>query len=169
VGLAQALLHDPPVLILDEPTTGLDPHQIIEIRDLIRRIGTEKATVLSTHIMQEASAVATRILIIQEGRIIADGTADDLRRQAGGGQSFRGRIQGPEASIADKLRAISGLSDIHVRAAGDGWSAFSFRAGGDADAGAEVFRMARDNNWTLAEVGSTDLSLEDVYLRLTKS
>ncbi len=110
VGLAQAMIHDPQVLILDEPTTGLDPNQIVEIRDLIKRLGQEKTVILSTHILPEVEATCDRILIINKGKIVADGTANSLRKQAQGQQILQVQIEG--GSINKILPALKDLSTV---------------------------------------------------------
>src|SRR5690242_17533371 len=110
VGLAQAMIHDPQVLILDEPTTGLDPNQIVEIRKLIRELGKEKTVILSTHILPEVEATCDRILIINRGSIVADGTADTLRKQAAGNELVK--IQIEDGAHSDILRALSSLTSV---------------------------------------------------------
>jgi ABC-2 type transport system ATP-binding protein len=111
VGLAQALLHDPPVLILDEPTTGLDPNQIVEIRDLITEIGTEKTVMLSSHILKEVEMTCDRILIIDQGRIVADGPTEELRQQFLGGTRLRVQVDAPEdAEVPQALEALDGVA-----------------------------------------------------------
>src|SRR5687767_5093036 len=115
VGLAQAMIHDPAILILDEPTTGLDPNQIVEIRKLIREIGKEKTVILSTHILPEVEATCDRILIINKGRIVADGTADNLRRQAEGQEILKVRIEdGTADAILQELRRMRSIERVEV-------------------------------------------------------
>ncbi|HRG69017.1 MAG TPA: ATP-binding cassette domain-containing protein, partial [Saprospiraceae bacterium] len=113
VGLAQAIIHNPKVLILDEPTTGLDPNQIVEIRELIRKLGREKTVILSTHILPEVEATCDRILIINKGKIAADGTVQQLRKQSEGKSLLQVRIEGaPVEHIAEGLRLIEGLQKV---------------------------------------------------------
>src|SRR6056297_2023709 len=106
VGLAQAIIHDGEVLILDEPTTGLDPNQIVEIRDLIKEIGKEKTVIFSTHILSEVSAVCDRVIIINKGKIVSEGTPEEITREAGATESFYIKIKGEKEKILDKLKTV---------------------------------------------------------------
>jgi len=117
VGLAQAILHDPPILILDEPTTGLDPNQIIEIRSLIKEQGKRKTVILSTHILQEVEAVCSQVLIINEGRIAAQGTPEEIAGTMKGGDTWELTLKGAYAhTIADRLLLLgSGISPASVK------------------------------------------------------
>ncbi len=164
VGLAQAMVHDPEVLILDEPTTGLDPNQIVEIRELIKQVGRAKTVIFSTHILPEVEATCDRILIINKGRIVADGTAQELRRRSQGKPLVRVRIEdAPEGAPAEALRALPGVD--HVELAGDGALLLQ-----TADAGpvpGQVFRLCVDRGWTLTELHSPGSRLEDVFRDLT--
>ena len=113
VGLAQALIHDPEVLILDEPTTGLDPNQIVEIRELIKRIGREKTVILSSHILAEVEATCDRILIINKGKIVADGTAEELRKSAQGNEILHVGIEGPDKDqLFNALKEIPSIDSV---------------------------------------------------------
>src|ERR1043165_2125042 len=115
VGLAQAMIHDPQILVLDEPTTGLDPNQIVEIRKLIREIGKEKTVILSTHILPEVEATCDRILIINKGKIVADGTSDSLRKQASGSEFLKVRIEdAPANHIQHALGTLPAVSKVEV-------------------------------------------------------
>jgi len=167
VGVAQALIHDPPVLVLDEPTTGLDPHQIIEIRDLIRDISTEKAVIFSTHILQEIEAICSRIVIIQDGRIVADGTPPELARRTLQGIRLRGRLQAPAQAVEEALRSLDGVKDIQVTAM-DGQCAFRALFQKDDDPGALVGTLAKERGWAVLESTVERGSLEDVYLTITR-
>ena len=168
VGLAQALLHDPPILIMDEPTSGLDPHQIIEIRDRIRELSESKVVIFSSHILQEISAICTRIIIIKEGRIIADGTPHDLQEQVTGGHLYHARIQGPAEAVAQRLQSINGVQSAGLLKAMDGFGEFQVRATNGHDLGAEIFRTAKENGWVLTRLDQVNRSLEEVYLQLTE-
>jgi ABC-2 type transport system ATP-binding protein len=169
VGLAQALLHDPPVLILDEPTSGLDPHQIIEIRELLRKLGVDQGKVIlfSSHILQEISAICTRIIIINDGRLVADGSPDALQAEATGAKVVRATIAGPAAAVREKMTAADGVAAVDVlRQEGDsGLYRISGKEG--VDLGPAIFRTAVENNWTLATLEPECNSLEDVYLKLS--
>lgn len=167
VGIAQALIHDPPVIIMDEPTSGLDPHQIIEIRELIREIGKSKVVVLSSHILQEISAICTRILVIQDGSIVANGTPEKLREQVASRQVVTTRLQADEAAVTGALRDLDSVDRVTVVGQSDGWIEYQVAAKPGVDVGPEIFRLARDGNWNLASLSPRTETLEDVYLQLT--
>jgi ABC-2 type transport system ATP-binding protein len=166
VGLAQAMIHDPEILILDEPTTGLDPNQIAEIRTLIKNIGKEKTVILSTHILPEVEATCDRILIINKGKIVADGTAATLRKQAQGQQILHVRIENAEPdAIFEKLRALSSVAmvDILDRQA----NRFEVQSLPDVNANRDVFNLCVKNKWTLTELVPFETRLEDIFRDLT--
>jgi ABC-2 type transport system ATP-binding protein len=168
VGLAQALIHDPPILIMDEPTSGLDPHQIIEIRELIRELGKSKVIIFSSHILQEISAICTRIMIIKEGRVIADGTPRDLQERASGGRVYRARIQGPSDAVRARLSGVHGVESARIVGESDGYAEFQVQAANGGDLGPEIFRAAKEGGWTLSQLDRVSRSLEEVYLQLTE-
>ena len=167
VGLAQALIHDPEILILDEPTTGLDPNQIIEIRDLIKNIGKQKTVILSTHILPEVEATCDRILIINHGRIVADGTADSLRTQAQGQQVLKIRIEGE----VDAMEALEGLKALDTVAAASILDAkalkFEVHSKTDTTANRSIFEWCVQNKLVLAEMIPFETKLEDIFHNLT--
>ncbi len=171
VGLAQAMLHDPDIVILDEPTSGLDPNQIVEIRSLIKEIGREKTVILSTHILPEVQATCSRIVIINGGKLVADGTPDELRARERGG-SYRVIVESngvPREAIRDKLASLAGVARC-VMLAGqveDGSHAFTIHAAASSDLRKAIFRAAVDNRWTLLELARESASLEDVFRNLT--
>jgi len=168
VGLAQAVLHDPDVVILDEPTTGLDPNQIIEIRHLIRDIGKEKTVILSTHILQEVEAVCDRVLIINQGRIIADGTPDQLHREFLGAQELQVLIRGTDADAArGALAALAGVDGVETGADQDGAVALNLACGKEADLREAVFRLCVERGWVLLEMRRKVVSLEAIFRQLT--
>jgi len=168
VGLAQALIHNPDILILDEPTTGLDPAQIIEIRELIKRIGKEKTVILCSHILPEVSATCDRILIINEGKKVASGTPDELAAATEGNLTVHARIHGAEAEIREKIEAMDNVVGCRVaESSGDGPSTFVLKAKPEGDIGQDVFKMVVDNNFSLSELRIERISLEDVFLQLT--
>ena len=166
-GLAQAMIHDPEILILDEPTTGLDPNQIVEIRKLIRDIGKEKTVILSTHILPEVEATCDRILIINRGHIAADGTADLLRKQAQGRQLLHARIELFSATeeVLQALQALPGVETAEVLDAGAG--RFELQCRPDTNAAREVFQLCVSRNWIATELIPFETKLEDVFRNLT--
>jgi ABC-2 type transport system ATP-binding protein len=169
VGLAQAMLHDPDILILDEPTSGLDPNQIVEIRSLIKEIGREKTVILSTHILPEVQATCSRILIISGGKLVADGTPADLRRRERGSR-YRVIVEkngaAPEA-VRDRLAGLAGVARCEAIAAETGALAFAIDGSSEGDLRKTIFRAAVDNQWTLLELARESASLEDVFRHLT--
>ncbi|HVZ73747.1 MAG TPA: ATP-binding cassette domain-containing protein [Polyangia bacterium] len=169
VGLAQAMLHDPDILILDEPTSGLDPNQIVEIRQLIKEIGQEKTVILSTHILPEVQATCSRILIISGGKLVADGTPQDLRQRERGTR-YRVIVEkngaAPE-SVRDRLATLAGVARCEAVSGEDGALAFSIDGTAEGDLRKSIFRAAVDNHWTLLELARESASLEDVFRHLT--
>ncbi|WP_025323118.1 ABC transporter ATP-binding protein [Deferrisoma camini] len=163
VGLAQALLHNPPVLILDEPTVGLDPVQILEIRALIKDLAQEHTVILSTHIMQEVEAVCGRVIIINEGRIVAVDTADNLRTQMGTSRRILMRVARPGQDLVQKLMALDGVLD--VEAEDDGRVRIESQL--DRDVREDVARVAVESGAGLLELTGVAVSLEEVFLKLT--
>jgi ABC-2 type transport system ATP-binding protein len=169
VGLAQAMLHDPDIVILDEPTSGLDPNQIVEIRSLIKEVGQEKTVILSTHILPEVQATCSRILIISGGKLVADGTPDELRARERGTR-YRVVIEGngvPHDAVRDRLGKVSGVLRCEKVAGEDGAHAFAIDGGPTDDLRKTLFRTAVDNRWTLLELVRESASLEDVFRNLT--
>ncbi len=169
VGLAQAILHDPDIVILDEPTSGLDPNQIVEIRSLIKEIGREKTVILSTHILPEVQATCSRVVIISGGKLVADGTPDALRARERGGR-YRVVVESngvPKDAIRDRLASLSGVTRCEAIAGEDGSHAFAIDAGSSSDLRKPIFRAAVDNRWTLLELAREAASLEDVFRNLT--
>ncbi len=166
VGLAQAMIHDPEILILDEPTTGLDPNQIVEIRRLIRELGKEKTVILSTHILSEVEATCDRILIINKGAIVADGTAETLRKQAKGNEMLTVRIEDGDAdSIARTLRAISTIDNVDFMDRTK--NRFTIQSSPGSSSKREIFNVCVKNNWVLTEMTASETKLEDIFRELT--
>ncbi len=166
VGLAQAMIHDPQILILDEPTTGLDPNQIVEIRELIRQLGKEKTVILSTHILPEVEATCDRILIINRGKIVADGTADTLRKQAQGQQVLRVRIEAPSyQEVYDELGKLStvGMVDLLDK----DQLRFETQSVADQTSNNQIFNMCVNRGWILTEMIPFETKLEDIFRELT--
>lgn len=166
VGLAQAMIHDPEILILDEPTTGLDPNQIVEIRKLIRELGKEKTVILSTHILPEVEATCDRILIINKGKIVADGTAENLRKQATGQEIFKVRIEDATAEeILHELRRIKNIDLVEL--VDKSLNRFEVQSRSGASSKREVFHLCVQKNWVLSELIPIETRLEDIFRNLT--
>jgi ABC-2 type transport system ATP-binding protein len=169
VGLAQAMLHDPDIVILDEPTSGLDPNQIVEIRSLIKEIGREKTVILSTHILPEVQATCSRVVIISGGKLVADGTPDELRARERGGR-YRVVVESngvAKDAIRDRLASLAGVTRCEAITGEDGSHSFAIDAGSSSDLRKPIFRTAVDNRWTLLELAREAASLEDVFRNLT--
>jgi gliding motility-associated transport system ATP-binding protein len=164
--LAGALVHQPQVLILDEPTVGLDPAQVIRIRETIRRLGRERAVLLSTHILPEVDAVCDRVLIIDRGQIVAEGTASELRARLAGAPVVRASFAGA-VDARDALGAVRGVAIVSQEST-DGETRVRLECEPGADPREDVFRAAVARGWTLRELLRESLSLEDVFVRLTR-
>lgn len=166
VGLAQALIHNPEVLILDEPTTGLDPNQIIEIRELIREIGKQKTVILSSHILAEVEATCDRILIINKGKIVADSTAKELRQKAQGAEVIKLCIEEvlPETAISELLKLETVMqADISPTDK----NVIMLQSKPQMSSRRAVFNTCVDNGWVLTEMTPAETKLEDVFRELT--
>ncbi|MDY0098124.1 MAG: ATP-binding cassette domain-containing protein [Bacteroidales bacterium] len=165
VGLAQAMIHDPEILILDEPTSGLDPNQIAEIRKLIRELGREKTVILSTHILPEVEATCDRIFIINKGKLVADGTAENLKKQAQGSDILRVRIEdGDPDQIFKSLQSIHSVAMVDF--ADRNMNRFDVHCRAD-DVKREIFRLCVDKHWILTEMTPFETRLEDIFRELT--
>lgn len=165
VGLAQALLHDPPVLILDEPTVGLDPKQIIEIRELIKSLAGSHSVILSTHILPEATAVCQRVVIINGGRIVAEDTPEQLSARLRQSEKISVTMKHPPADGLTKLQAVPGI--LHVFP-GQTPGSFLVECALGRDLRDEIARVVVSNQWGLLELRTISMTLEDVFLRLTQ-
>ncbi|HEY7252655.1 MAG TPA: ATP-binding cassette domain-containing protein [Methylomirabilota bacterium] len=166
VGLAQALLGDPEVLILDEPTIGLDPRQIAEIRALIRSLAGQHTVILSTHILPEVSMVCDGVIIINRGRIVAQGTESDLVRQAFPSARIEVRVAGATGDVAGALRAVPGVMGIEPLASRDGAVGFLVEAERDRDVRPDLVRLVTGKGWALQELHQVGMSLEEVFIRV---
>jgi len=170
-GLAQALIHDPEILILDEPTSGLDPLQIMGIRELIKSLAGTKTIIFSTHILQEVSPVTDRVVIINEGRIIADGNVQALSHDAmGTNRVFIGARQAA-ATVEGDLRSLSEVAEVHAVTdanAGADECRFEVRGPFDQDLVGAIHRLARERNWELTQLHQATYSLEDTFIALTR-
>ena len=168
VGLAQALIHDPEILILDEPTTGLDPNQIIEIRELIKQIGKEKTVLLSSHILAEVEATCDRVVIINHGKIVADGTAADLRTLLTEGEIYRIRIANRTWNdVKDLIAKIPELIDYEV--IDEQNNIVQVKGKQNSDFGQKLFMFAVENNLILTEMSPVEAKLEDIFRQLTNN
>ena len=166
VGLAQAMIHDPEILILDEPTTGLDPNQIIEIRKLIRDLGKEKTVILSTHILPEVEATCDRILIINKGTIVADGTANTLRKQAQGNEILRVRIEdGDSKMIQESLNELVTVKEVNFVNRDN--NLFELQSESEQSSKREIFDLCVQKKWVLTELTPLETKLEDIFRNLT--
>ena len=165
VGLAQAMIHDPAVLILDEPTTGLDPNQIVEIRELIRELGREKTLIFSTHILPEVEATCNRILIISDGKSVADGNPTERRRQASGREITKVRIEDAQPNeVFNTLRNLETVSLVDW----DGKSNFfQVESKPELSSRRNIFSLAVANNWVITELTPVERDLEEIFRNLT--
>lgn len=170
VGIAQALLGNPPVLILDEPTVGLDPKQIIEIRNMIKSLGKNHTIILSSHILPEIQAVCERIIVVNKGHLVGDGTPDSLSRSLSTDHKLIARLEGPENTVLNGLKAMKFV--VSVQSFGEkepGVFEYEVEAHEGHDLRRSVFQLAAKQNWPILSLSNSDLSLEDVFLRLTSS
>jgi ABC-2 type transport system ATP-binding protein len=165
VGLAAAILHDPKMLVLDEPTVGLDPKQIVAIRELIRELGEKHTLLLSTHILPEVELLCSRVLIIDRGRIVAEGSPQNLRERFQGKAVVTVEFSGEASGAADALGQIEGVAAVSSE--DDGASKFALECAASADPRAAIFRLAVERGWTLVGLAAERASLEDVFVRLT--
>ncbi len=166
VGLAQAMIHDPDILILDEPTSGLDPNQIVEIRKLIRQLGKEKTVILSTHILQEVEATCDRILIINKGQIVADGTTESLSKQIQGQELLHAKIEdGDPNEIYKALQDLSATSLVDFTDRQK--NRFEIQSKPGMSSKREIFKLCVDHGWVLTEMTPVETKLEDIFRELT--
>ena len=169
VGLAHAMLADPEILILDEPTSGLDPNQIVEIRDIIKRIGKQKTIILSTHILSEAEATCDRIVIISQGRIVADGNIQALKRSADDTTLIHLIFQQADVgAVRNKLSAIEGVGQVVRADAADGLLNVTLSVPSSRDTRGDIYRAVKETDWVLLEFYQESQTLETVFRELTK-
>lgn len=166
VGLAQAIVHNPNVLILDEPTVGLDPKQIIEIRDLIKGFAGEHTVILSTHILPEVEATCSRVMIINEGKIVASDTIDAITTRLRRGNVFTALVQGAGGDLTQKLQGLPGVAGVSTASDAEG-SRLTITASGDADVRRAIADAVVKSGAGLLELKRESLSLEEVFLKLT--
>ena len=178
VGLAQALIHDPPILILDEPTSDLDPNEKTEVINYIREIGRERTVLLSTHNLSEVESACARAVIVSKGRVVADGTLDDIRAKSGRTRYVvsvhEKKAQGDQVAptaqqVADALSSIVGVSTVRETPSDDTTHTFTLQAAGDVDVRSDIFQLMVDKGWLLIELHRDAQSLGDVFRDLTKS
>lgn len=163
VGLAQALLHRPEVLILDEPTIGLDPGQVVEVRELIREIGRERTVLLSTHLLYEAQNICDRVLIINKGKIVAEDTTENLQARLIGAERVIVRVRGESDELADTIKQVKGVRKVETK--DDGAVEFEFASGKDLRP--EVAKQVIKDGYDLLELRPLGMSLEEIFLELT--
>ena len=170
VGLAQAIIHSPDILILDEPTTGLDPNQIIEIRKLIKKLGEKKTVILSTHILQEVEAVCNRVLILNKGSIVAKGTADEIRKELKGDNRISLEIKAEKLDgIDNSLKDVKSVKEIIKTEEKNGIVEIKIAVGAENSqkAGEDIFDWAVSNSYKILSMVPEKVSLEDIFIKLT--
>jgi ABC-2 type transport system ATP-binding protein len=167
VGLAQALIHNPDVLVLDEPTAGLDPKQIIETRALIRNLAGQHTVVLSTHILPEVSKTCERVVVINGGKVAAVGKPDELTHRLQGFETVLVTAEGPANEMKERMERVAGVNLVEQHDASNGRVTFEVHAGKDQDVRAELARAVVESQWRLLELRTSGMSLEDIFLKLT--
>ena len=174
LGLAQAIMENPKILILDEPTVGLDPNQIIEIRSLIKKLGKRHTVILSSHILPEIQAVCDRIIIINKGEVAADGTANDIAKNITNEHKMTLRIEGPTHTAADKaeiaaaLRKVTGVSYVRADMEREkGIYDYDIETDGKTDVRRDINKLCAENDWNILMLQLSDLTLEDIFLKIT--
>jgi len=165
VGVAQAIIHNPDILILDEPTEGLDPNQVIELRNLIKELGKEKTVMLSTHILSEAEATCERVLIINKGKLVADGNKNEIRMMAKGGETIVLELIAKQNPI-NELKQISGIKEVTEKKSED--NHYQYELLSEKDVREIIFDTAVNKNWKIIELHRRATSLEDIFRELTK-
>ena len=166
VGLAQALVSDPEVLILDEPTIGLDPKQITEIRSLIKSLAGQHTVILSTHILPEVSMVCSGVIIINKGSVVAQGPIDSLVEQVFPTARVEVEIVGPPPAVRDRIRSISGVLSVEDQMVANGAARYVVEAARGRDVRAEIFKLAAQQHWDLLELRRVGMTLEEVFIRI---
>jgi ABC-2 type transport system ATP-binding protein len=164
IGLAQALIHRPEVLILDEPTIGLDPAQVVEIRNVIREIGKDRTVLLSTHILSEAQQICDRVLIINKGKIVTEDTPENLQSRLVGAQRVILRVRGDADGLTEKVSKVKGVRTVEAKS--DGSVEFEFGAGEDSRP--QVAKAIIQAGYELLEMRPIGMSLEEIFLELTR-
>jgi ABC-2 type transport system ATP-binding protein len=168
VGLADSLVHDPDLLVLDEPTVGLDPYQIRQVRELIRQLAEKHTILLSTHILPEVEAICERILIINDGKIVASDTEENLHRKLHASSIIELEVQASKDAVMERIAALEGVDVRNASELPDGWSWFELEAD-SADMRVELFNLVVTEGWTLRELTEQEHSLEDTFVQLTRN
>ena len=170
VGLAHAMMNDPEILILDEPTSGLDPNQIAEIREIIRHIGKEKTVILSTHILSEAEATCDRIVIINKGKIIADGSTEMLKQSSGKQRTIHlSLLKADNSGVRDRLSQVSGVSVVETQEdEAEQALRVKLACNADADLRESIYRTIKETDWVLLEFYQETQTLENIFRELTR-
>jgi len=169
VGLAHAMMSDPEILVLDEPTSGLDPNQIVEIRDIIKQIGREKTVILSTHILSEAEATCDRIVIINKGKIIANGSAEELKQSTDGGRTLNlAFTQAEFADVQARMEAINGVQAVEQMPSENGMLVVKLTCAPESDMRETVYRQIKQTDWLLMEFKQETRTLENIFRTLTR-
>ena len=166
VGLADAMLHDPDVLILDEPTIGLDPSQIRESLNLIKELSRRHTILFSSHILPQVERICDEVIIISRGRIVAHGSPKKLGEEKAAGSRLIAEIKGPADEVEKSVKALAGVGAVE-RQTRDGWHRLSIRTGGAADVREGIFKLVSGRGWSLREIRREVASLEDYYLKIT--
>ncbi len=169
VGLAQALIHEPDVLVLDEPTSGLDPKQIIETRELIHKLAGQQTIILSTHILSEVSATCQRVIIINAGKLVAVDTPENLTSRLQGHETVYLQVDGPAAAVQEKLEKVAGVVVVRPHGHGEKRPAFEIEVTKGQDLRGELARAVVLSGWPLLELRPMGLSLEEIFLELTRA
>ncbi len=168
VGIAQALIHNPEILILDEPTVGLDPKQIIEVRELIKNLGGEHTIILSTHILPEVSMTCERVIIINEGKIVASDTPDNLTKRLKGSESLFVEVEGPRKEVEAKIKNMKGITQVTFQGkTSQNVVGFRVETALNTDLRKELAALVVQQGWGLMELRSMGMSLEEIFLHLT--
>jgi ABC-2 type transport system ATP-binding protein len=169
VGIADALVHDPDLLILDEPTIGLDPNQIRQVRELIKNLAHKRTVLISTHILPEVEIMCSRVVVIHKGKIRASDTAENLLRNHRAAGSLKIEAKVGSDGAADSLGQIPGVREVSVERGDDDYSIFNLRLEANADPGEEIMKLAMNRRWSVRELHRKRATLEDVFVELTHS
>ena len=167
VGIAQAILHEPDVLVLDEPTIGIDPIQVVETRQLIKSLGGEHTLILSTHVLPEVSMICERVVIIHEGEIVAVDRPENMAERLEGTERVLMEVRGPTSAVTSALRDIPGVQDVTYTDQGDGKAAYHIITRRTEGMRAELARTVTEQGWGLLRLEAIAMSLEEIFLRLT--
>ena len=167
VGMAVAMIHQPQILILDEPTEGLDPNQRTDIRSLIKKLGQNRTIILSTHVLQEAQAVCDRLLIINKGRLVASGTPDELSRLANKSDAIVVELEGE--GVIERLKNLEGAASVDVESIGPNRYRARITGGGPSGIQPQISRLVKERGWVIWKLAQEEHKLEDIFHELTSS